>query len=99
MHNLHSRILVFGNFTGTRARDAAGEFRPIEIANPHDVSSHKGALTTRYAGRQKAPAIFAQRFLRAVIDKERTFGPMKKRDPALAALELLRLRNKERPLF
>ena len=56
----------------------------------------KFAFAPRHARRQQALALFAQRQFRAVVHKQRALGMMKKRNPAFAALQFVRLRDKQR---
>src|ERR1051326_2100357 len=80
-------------------RNPAGEFRPVQIANPDDLSRVKVAFAAADSGRQEAFATFAQGFLGPGIDHERAFGAMKKGDPSLAALQLVPAWHENRPLL
>ena len=52
MHEFHAREFFGADFFGGKFRNAAGEFRSVQIANPHHVSGGKIAFATRDAGRQ-----------------------------------------------
>ena len=71
MHEFHPHEFARAHLVGAEFRDAAGELRSVQIANPHHVAGGEAAFAPRHAGRQQAFARFPQRLLRAAVNKQK----------------------------
>src|SRR4051812_10473589 len=96
MNDFNSLEVPGGNLGGVEGRDAAGKFRPVQIADANDVTGGEFAFAAGHTRRQQAAATFAERFPGARIDEESAFRMMKKCNPTFAPLQLRRLGDKER---
>jgi len=74
MHDFDARQFPAAHFGGAELRNAAREFRSVQIANPYHVAGGKFTFAARHPRRQEALALLAQGQLRAVIHEQRALG-------------------------
>src|ERR1043166_1168100 len=84
VHRFAAGPLPPADFLAREFANAAGKFRPVQIANAHDVPAGELAFATGDARTEQALARFPQGLPRAVIHKQRALGMVKKCDPAFA---------------
>src|SRR6266545_5326635 len=96
MNDFSPRQFARLDVRGGKSRDAPGELGAVRITDPDDVAGGEASFALFNARGQEAPAALPQRLFRAVVHRQRSFWMMEESNPALAPLELVRLRHEER---
>ena len=81
-----------GKCLGIKPSDSHGKFGAFLITDAYDFTLRKNAINEGNTFGQEAFSLFPEGGLGTPINDQGALGTMKKRDPALAALELQLLR-------